>query len=320
MVQAGREAQNFVARRARRWLDGGNPGTPGGERAGLVEEQCAHPCQRLQRAAPLHQHAAPGTARQAGDDRHRHTQDQRAWCGNHHDGEATHGITAPGPGAPGEGERERGKQEGGPIREPGGRCLRLLRLPNEPDDARKCAVRGTRRGDHVERRARVHRTAAHRRTCLARDRNGLAGQRQLVQDRGLVPHDPVHGHGIPGPHQQAVAGGDKVERDGGDLAVLVAAGGARDTREQGRHLASRPCFGEVLKRAAAREHDRDHAGGDIFIEREGAADRKERDDIETQLSPPQTGRAVQQDGREHRDSPSQHQPRGPVGPAEPARA
>ena len=155
MVQAGREAQNLVARRAGCRLDGGNPGTPRGERAGLVQEQRAHPCQRLQRAATLHQHAAPGTARQAGDDGHRHAQDQRAWCGDHHDGETTHRVTAPGPGDPREREGEGGKQDGGPIREPGGRRLCLLRLPNEPHDARECAVCSSRRGDHVERRAGI---------------------------------------------------------------------------------------------------------------------------------------------------------------------
>ena len=128
------------------------------------------------------------------------------------------------------------------------------------------------------------------------------------------PHDPVHRHGVPGPYQQAVSGGYVVERDGCDLTILVAAGGARNAREQGRHFTSRPRLGEILKSAAAREHDPDHAGGDVFSEREGAADREQRNDVETHLPPPQARQAVEQDGGEHRDSTSQHQPSAPRPP------
>jgi hypothetical protein len=121
---------------------------------------------------------------------------------------------APRPRRPGHGQAQRQEPHGVPVGEPDERRLRVLRLADQADDACVGAHRRAGGGPQVERPGRVDRAAAQRVAPAVLDRQGLPGERRLVQHGGRRGQRAVHGDDVARRDEQQVTGRDLIQRHG----------------------------------------------------------------------------------------------------------
>ena len=166
----------------------------------------------------------------AGDDQHRDRRDEAI-------GEARL-RPEHRPGGKGDHRRrdhQRHEPAGDLIGEPLDRRARALRLRHHLHDLREQRVAADLVGAHDEGAALVDRAGDHVRALLLRHRHGFAGDQRLVDRRAALQHLAVDRHLVAGPHAQAVADLDLVERN-----FFVAAIGIHATRGLGREIEQRP--------------------------------------------------------------------------------
>ena len=90
---------------------------------------------------------------------------------------------------------------------------------NQLDDAREVRVGPHARGAKRKRAGAIDRGSAHRVAHALLHRNGLAGQRGLVNRRRALYHHAVHRNGLAGAHHDDVADDDGARVDADLLAV-----------------------------------------------------------------------------------------------------
>ena len=224
-----REPQGRVAAEGGVGVDRGELRPAGRQRARLVEQHRPHAGQPLQRAAALHDDAAPCGAADPRHERDRRGEDQRAGRRDHEHGERAHRIARHRPRAAGEHGGE-GDEAGRPaVGEPREGRARLGRLPRQAEDRGVGARGGVTLGAAAERRARVHPAAAELGAAPELGRQGFPGEGALVEGRGRVLQRAVGGDGLAGAHQQQVA-----RADGGGLDLLDASPRMRAARRGAR--------------------------------------------------------------------------------------
>ena len=202
---------------------GGDFGTTGGHRAGLVDDEDVDAREKLERLSVLDQHAGGGAASGAHHDRHRRRQSERARARDDQDGDGgDERVRQARFGAPFQpyGERHdrdcndsRHEVRGDAIRKALNRCARALRVTNHADDLREQRVGADALGAHRERAVGRNGAAddALARTLVDRDR--LASDHRLVDRRAAVHDDAVDRHFFAGPHTENVPHLDRVERN-----------------------------------------------------------------------------------------------------------
>ncbi len=262
-----------------------------GERAGLVEAQHVHPSERFDGPRVAHQRAAAGQPPGRGQLRGRGQ--ERQALGHRGDGErhARAQRVAGGPAAdePG-GEQSRGRAErhrrgelgdrgqpgldtDGPLRAVGRGHppARLGGRTRRHDGGR----RGT--GDHggslVHHRGTLRDIAGGDRTRRLRHRQGLPGQRRLVDlQAGRRQQPGVSGDDVPRPDQDHVTK-DQLPRDELDVGAVPARPGPQ--RGPGEQPGQRAIGPPLLHRAHQRRHD-SHADHQARVQHRAAGGRQRR--------------------------------------------
>ena len=307
LVERRGKAQQFVAGHPGSDVDRHQAGAAVGEGSGLVDDEAAHPRQRLQRLAALDQDAVAGGARETGNDRDRHREDQRARGRHHQDGDGADRITGPEPGNGGDGDRHAEKAERELVGQAGHGCLRALGGLNQADDAGIGALRRGACGEHVEGLAGIGRTAHQRLAGRVLDGERLAGQCRLVHHGDVVDDGTVDGDDIALADEKPVARRHDVEGDLLQPGGTVAHGGAGHARKQRGHLPAGVTLGEILEVLAAGVHQRNHRRGEVFAEGDRSRHRQGGDDVEADVAAPEADDDLdQQEGedRERRSGPN----------------
>ena len=287
-----------------------------GQRAGLVDHQRLDVGKHFQAAAALDQHADARRPRHAGDDRHRHRQDQRAGGCHHHHRQPAHRVAGGEPRRAGDGERRHQEQDGEAVGEP--RDWRALagRLLDQPDDAGIGALRRRPPDDQVEGLAGIGGAAHHLAAGRPAHRQRLAGQRRLVEHRLVARGDGAVGrHHLAAAHQHAVAHRKRLDRHLLQFAVLVAQREFRRALEQCRHLAAGAARRIALEELAAGIHQRHDHAGERLAERQRPGHREQRHDVEADLPVPERDDDLADEHQHHR-----HGRRRPHRPGEVAAA
>ena len=258
-------------------------GRPDGERAGLVEQDGARLAERFDRAGALDDHPVAGGAREAGDERDRRREDQRARRGDDDDRQCTDGVAADRPREAGDDQRRGQEEPGVPVGHPHERRPVRLRLLDQPDERRVGALGRGPVGANVKRGAGVRRPAQHRHPRADRHGQRLAAQRARVDDSLPPDHGAVDRHDLAGSHDYDVARLDLGDRH---LLELLADAQLRDlgsALDQRRQLPARAGRGDVLERRAPREHQADDHPSELLPERQRPDHRNERDRVDTHV-------------------------------------
>ncbi len=306
LVERGGDAQHFVGRHALGRMDGHDLRLAVGQRAGLVEHDGADPRQRLDRLTALDQDAELGGARQAGNNRHRHRQDQRTGRRHHQHGHRPHRIAGQQPGRGGEYHRHRQEDNGVAVCQPRHRGARALGGLDQADDAGVGTLRGQPFGPEIEGIADIGRSAQHRVAGPQLHRQRFARERRLVEYRYAFDHAAVHRHHVTLTDQQPVARHDEIERYLLKPAVSMPHGGARHPRQQGGHLSPGCPLGIALQVLPAGIHQRHDGGGEVLADQQRPRHRQRGDDIEPEIAAAQAGDDLRQEHQQHR-----HGDRGP---------
>ena len=272
-----------------------------GQCPGLVEEDGARPAEALDRAASLDDHAQPGGSRDAGDQRHRRRQDQRAGGGDHEHRESAHRIAAQRPCRPGDDQCDRQQDRRVAVGHPHERRPLMLGLPDQADYARVGALRGRAGGAQVECLAGIHGAAGDRRSARPRCGQSLSGQGRLVDYGVLALHRPVDRHHLARPHQDPVADPHLLDRDLLEPALAPAVGNPRGALEQGGQLAAGAARGRRLERVPPAQHQRDHRASQVLAQGQRPGHRDQRDRVHPDVSAHQAARhrPAQRDQRQH---------------------
>ena len=101
-------------------------------------------------------------------------------------------------------------------------------------------------------------TRVHRGAGLLVDRDGLAGQRRLVDRALALKDDAVHGDRLAGPHDKNIALLHEIDVDRLLDAVSLDICGLGRELHQGLEGVGRPSFGPGLQHLADRDQRQDH--------------------------------------------------------------
>ncbi len=286
LIQGRGQAQHVPRGQRARSDDPGHRRVPAGERPGLVDEHGRAPGEPLQHRTTLDHHAAAGRDGQAGYQRDRGRQDQRARRG--HD-QHRHGPRRPGerPRDPGCGQAHAQEPQRVTVGQPDEGGLRSLGFGHQADDPGVGAVLRRGRGPQIERPARVHHAAADQFPGGPLDGTRLTSQRRLVQDRGRGRQGAVHGDELTGRDYQQVASRDRVEWHHFQRPAGVTPRGPRGPLQQGAHVPVSATGRPGLQRPPARQHDADHRGGQQLTDGHRAQQGQQRDGIHPGPAPAQ---------------------------------
>ena len=286
LVQGSGQAQYLV--RVHPLTGGDHVGqdrVPAGQRAGLVEQHDVTAGQPFQGATALDDYPGLRGPAQAGHDRDRGGQQQRARGRDHKHGHSPHGLPAERPARPREDERERHEGDREPVggaNEGSRGSLGLLDQAHHPGVG---GLGGQCGGDQVDRLARVDHTAADILAGEPLDRQRLPSQGRLVQHRGGAKPS-INRDDLPGAHQQQVTDDDLVNRDLHDPTLADPSSRARGPLDQQAQLTPGPLGGPGLQKLAAGQHHRDHGACERFVDHDGAGQGQDRDDVDAELAAP----------------------------------
>ena len=281
-------------------------GVPPGERPGLVEEEGLGPAELLERGPALDDHPAPGCPREAGHDGDGRGEDQGARRGDHEHGHGAAQLAGRGPGDRGEPEAHRQEGHGPAVGQAHERRGRGRGLTDQPHDAGIGRIGGVGGGPQVEGPARVDHAAADQVTGRPGDRDGLTGQRALVEHGGGGVHQPVDRHDLAREHEQQVPDRHGIERDVVGTVGPVPVGDLRGSLDERGELPLGPASRPRLQGPAGGQHHRHHRPGERLADHDRADEGHERQHVDAETAP---------EGRGHHPAPrrddAQHRRRGP---------
>ncbi len=306
LLQRAGEPQHLVGALARCGLDRGQPGAADSECPGLIEHHGVGACQRLQRTAALDQNAAAGRLRDAGDERDRRRENERAGRRGNQHGKAAHRIAGEEPRGARDNQRDRQQQQRITIGQANERRLRGLRRARHAHDAGIGALACQRRGVQLKTLAGIDGSAVHGFAGLAQHRQGLTGQHRLVDRGRAADDDAVDRDHFAGAHQHGVANCNGVDRHVVDSVVAAAMRDARCAINQRGEVALGAGDRKILQNVAAGIHHRDHDAGEIFAEHEACRHRHEGNGIDAG--------AASEEIADHRDEEPERNRRSPRGP------
>ena len=157
-------------------------------------------------------------------------------------------------------------------------------LLDKPHERRVGALGRRAERAQLEGGACGRRAAADVAAAMDRDRQRLAGQRRLVDDRLVALDHPVDRHHLARAHEHDVVGGDLVDRHLHELIAAAKSADARGPLDQRRQLTPRPPVRRLLQRVPAREHQRNHSARQVLAESERARHRDERDRVDADVA------------------------------------
>ncbi|MNG89578.1 hypothetical protein D3C79_484480 [compost metagenome] len=180
-----------------------------GQGSGFIKHQRIQGAGLLQRIGVAHQHAELGRAANAGNDRHRRRQAQRARAGDDQHRSGDHqrvnqlrlwAEEIPDRRAEqGDGHHHRHEHRRNAVRQFTNLRLAALRLAHQFDDARQRGFAADSAGAKQHAAVIHHRTGMHRIANAFLLRHGFAGQHGFVQ-----PHFALHNFAV---HRDTIAGG-----------------------------------------------------------------------------------------------------------------
>ena len=168
------------------------------------------------------------------------------------------------------GDHGRHEPAGDLVGEPLDRRARALRFRDHLDDLRQHGVAADLFGPHDEAAGLVERAGDDLRARLLGDRHGFAGDHRFVERGAAFDHHAIDRHLLAGPHAQAVADRDSVERD--FLLGAVGADAPRRLRREveQRRIAPEVCFARPqLQHLSEQDQHGDDRGG-LEIDRDRA--------------------------------------------------
>ena len=232
LIHRGRQPQYLDRIAPGRGRDVDDDGASHGQCAGLVHHQSCCAAQLFQRASVADHHTMTRGPRQAGHDRHRCGQQQRARSRHHQHRHRPHRRPAGQPRPARHQQRQRQEPRRIAVGQPyHGRVLRPG-LRGQSHDLRVRAVGGGGGGVHLECAARVDHPAAHRFADAALHLQRLAGQDRLVQHRHRTGNAPVYGHHLAWADDQQIVDPHLIQRDHPHRRPDAAAGEPRRMFEQ----------------------------------------------------------------------------------------
>ena len=119
------------------------------------------------------------------------------------------------------------------------------------------------------------------------DGERFSGDRGFIKDGGTARQRTVRGEDIPLPHEQAIAGKQRLHGDLVEAAVAIAHGRPRRSCEQCCHLTPRAPLGKGLEILSAGIHQRDHGRRKTLAEDQCRGHRQRGDDIEADVTAPE---------------------------------
>ena len=268
------QAQHLGLVDPRRRMHGDDGHLAAGHRPGLVEDDGVDLPGRLQHLRPLDQQPQLGAAPGPDQQRRRRRQAERAGAGDDQDrdrsgeGEARpRSVAKPeAESANGEGDHHRHEDAADPVGEALHRRLARLGLGDQAGDLRQCGLfADPGRPDH-KAAAGVDRRADHlvARTDLDRDR--LAGDQRPVNRRSTALDDAVGRDLLARADDEAVAGGELLDRDLALAAIGVEQGDVLGAEvEQRLQRRPGPPLGPRLE-VAPGENEGGDDGGDLEVD------------------------------------------------------
>ena len=272
----------------------GDLGAADGERAGLVERQCAGEAEILQVCPALDEHAVPGRLRDPRQDCGGGAQRQSTGRGRYEQGHATVEAELPGPQAQQRRhddeqdvrhQNERHEDPLEALRELLRRGFLRLRLGHQGHDPVQGAIADGARGRDLERPVAIHRAGKHLGPLGLVDRHGFAGDRRLVHGRLSLQHGAVHGNPLGRPHQHHGACHHLLDRH------LVFASVSHHPCDTRRQLAQSPngmpraVQRVVLERVRQGEQEEQERTFRPFAERRRTAGSHEHEQIDVEPEP-----------------------------------
>ena len=174
--------------------------------------------------------------------------------------------------------------EGVAVREPHERRVVRRCCLDQPHDAGVGRVVGSRAGQQVERTASVHGTAPHGLADRSLDRQRLAGDRAVVDDRDACMNGAVHRDHLARLHEQQVTDGHLIQRRIRELGPDVSVSDLRRTTQQHVQIPFSPTRRPRLEAAPSRQHHRDHGAREVLAHHECAEQREQGDGIDAKSS------------------------------------
>jgi hypothetical protein len=283
-LERGGEPQRFISRQAVEEGDVGELRPAERDRPSLVEQDRARLAQPLDRPRALDHDPGAGRAGEAGHQRDRRGEDERARGGDDEDGERTDGIPGDRPGGAGDQGRRRQEERRVAVGHAHERRPLALRLLHQPNQRRVSALGGGTQRTHLEGRPGAGGAAPHLAAPMRGHRQRLAGQRRFVDD-GLVAQDEtVDRDNLARANEHDISRDDVVDRHRFQAILATDERHPRRPLDERAQLAPRAPVGHLLERVAAREHERDHRPGEVLAEGERAGHRDERDRIHADIA------------------------------------
>ena len=260
------------------------PGSPLGQRAGLVEQHHLPGGQAFQRAAALDDDADARGPGQPGHDRDRGGEQQRARRRDDQHRDGADRVTAERPGRGREDERERHEEDGEPVGGAHERRRRGLRLLDQAHHPGVGGLGGRRGRDQLDRLPGVDHAAADVVAGDPLDRQRLPGERGLVQHR-RAEQPAVDRDDLSGAHEQAVT-----ERTTSSTGTSTTPPSTRRRAVRGARSTSR--LSSRRARAAARASSSCPlasitviiGAGERLVDRQSAGQREHRDHVDARLA------------------------------------
>ena len=116
------------------------------------------------------------------------------------------------------------------------------------------------------------------------DRQRLAGDRAVVDDRRARVNGAVHRDHLAWLHEQQVTDGDLIQRRIRELGPDVSVRGLRRATQQQVQIPFSPTGRPRLEAAPGRQHHRDHGAGEVLAHHECAEQREQGDGIDAESS------------------------------------
>ena len=307
LLQGRCKAQDLLGSSVWLTLNGNEARIAPRQGTGLVEKQDVGLSEPLQRTASFHQHPSARAAGHAGNDRHRHRQNQWARRCDDQYRQQPNRVAGKKPGRACHGQRQRYEQQGITVRQPGDRATRCLCRGNQPDNPGKRAIGSTGARHHVKRRTGIDRPTAHGVAGQPPSGQTLSGQGGLVQ-LCRAAQGTVNRYHFTAAHQQSVARHHLIKADLPQLTVFIAVSQAWGSVQQCRHFTASLRLGVIFQGPPAGHHQANDRCREDFVQRQRQADRQQGQHINPGLTTQQGFDDINGKPQQDRQHPRQPQP------------